>query len=361
MRAARARALRYRRSEIPRDRTVTSHGFAAVAILSVALALNAGCPVHADEGTSAGAREPVLEEVLVTGVQPGPGLWKVTRPSVNGDHVLWILGLQGPLPKKMTWRSTDLEAAIARSQELLAPPSVSADIGFFGGLAMLPSLVGVRDNPDGKKLQDILPADLYARWLTLKVKYLGHDEQVEKWRPIFAAGELYMKAISKSGLESSTSVWAAVEKLAKKHRLKVTKPEVTVKVEKARAAIKEFKRAPLPDLECFAKTIERLESDLDLMRARANAWATGNVGALREMTHFDQASACIAVVQNAQVVQERGYADIPARMAAAWLAAAQEALERNESTVAVLWMYQILVPDGYLAQLRSRGYTVEEP
>jgi hypothetical protein len=36
-----------------------------------------------------------LETVLVTGEQPGPGLWKVS----HGDHVLWILGAQYPLPK----------------------------------------------------------------------------------------------------------------------------------------------------------------------------------------------------------------------------------------------------------------------
>jgi hypothetical protein len=46
------------------------------------------------------AETATLETVLVTGEQPGPGLWKISR----GDHVLWILGAQYPLPKKMTWR-----------------------------------------------------------------------------------------------------------------------------------------------------------------------------------------------------------------------------------------------------------------
>ena len=43
--------------------------------------------------------------ILVTGQQPGPGLWKVTHPSAGHDHVLWILGSYGPLPRKMQWRS----------------------------------------------------------------------------------------------------------------------------------------------------------------------------------------------------------------------------------------------------------------
>jgi hypothetical protein len=329
----------------------------------LAVALIAAWPVsaYADEATEAGAREPVLEEVLVTGVQPGPGLWKVTRPSVNGEHVLWVLGAQWPLPKKMTWRSTDLEAAMAESQELLAPVSVDWKVGFFGGLVLLPSLIGVRNNPGGQKLRDVVPADLYARWRPLKAKYLGDDERIEKWRPIFAASELYLKAIRKSGLETSNTVWPVVKKLARQDRLKITTPEITVKVEKVHATIGEFKKSPLSDLECFAKAIDRLESDLGLMRARANAWATGDIGALREMTHFELASACVEAVMNAEVIQKRGYADIPARMAGAWLTAAEASLARNESTVAVLPMYEILTPDGYLDQLRSRGYTVEEP
>ncbi|HEV7491247.1 MAG TPA: hypothetical protein VGO25_10600, partial [Rhodanobacteraceae bacterium] len=52
-----------------------------------------------------------LPTVVVTGEQPGPGLWKVT----SGDHVLWILGTLSPLPKKMTWRSGEVEAIVARS------------------------------------------------------------------------------------------------------------------------------------------------------------------------------------------------------------------------------------------------------
>jgi hypothetical protein len=64
---------------------------------------------------------------------------------------------------------------------------------------------------------------------------------------------------------------------------------------------------------------------------------------------------------SAQVVRERGLDDVPQRVEAAWLAAAERALRENRSTVAVLWMAQILDPDGYVAALRERGYTVEDP
>jgi hypothetical protein len=263
----------------------------------------------------------VVEEVLVIGEQPGPGLWRVTPPAGDG-HVLWILGSYAPLPKKMKWRSRELESVMDESQELLAPPDVDAKVGPLGGLTLLPSLVGVRNNPNGARLEEVVPAELYERWRPLKARYIGRDDAVEKWRPIFAAQELYLKALRRAGLEPYGVVWPVVEKLARRHKLEVTTPRIEVEIDKPRAAIKEFKRSPLADVECFERTIERLESDLDLMRVRANAWATGDVTRLRDLSHVDQASACVAVVMNSQLVRERGWNELPARAAAAWLAAA---------------------------------------
>jgi len=328
-------------------------------VIGAAMVVQASSAVA--ESPAATATMAPIEEVLVTGQQPGPGLWRVTLPSAGHDHVLWILGTHGPLPKKLRWRSTELEAALAASQELVAPVSMRADVGPLGGLTLLPSLVGLRDNPGGERLQEVVPADLYARWLPLKERYIGRDDDVEKWRPIFAAQELYEHALRKSGLEPYGVVWPQVEKLARKARVKITTPEVEVKVEKPRAAIRDFKQAPLSDQECFAKTIARLESDLELMKVRANAWATGDVATLRQLTHVDNASACIAVVMNAQVMQDRGYTDWPERRMAAWLAAVEAAVARNRSTVTVLSINQILEPDGFVAQLRARGYVVEDP
>jgi uncharacterized protein YbaP (TraB family) len=162
-------------------------------------------------------------------------------------------------------------------------------------------------------------------------------------------------------LSNENLIWPIVDKAANKSKIKITTPKIEVEIEKPRAAIKEFKKSSLADAECFAKTIERLETDLDVMRARANAWATGNVKALREMTHVDQVTACISAIMNAQMVQERGYDDLPERMAEAWLRAADEALAKNKSTFTVLSISEIYRPDGLVAKLRTRGFTLDEP
>ena len=302
-----------------------------------------------------------LEEVLVTGRQPGPGLWKVSRPGDPNGRVLWILGNHSPLPKKMTWRSTELAAALAASQAVLAPVSVSASAGPLGGITLLPSLIGVRRNPEGERLQEVVPADLYARWLPLKARYLGNNDDVEDWRPIFAAQELYRAALKKNDLVPYDGVWPAVEKLARKARVPITQPEIELKVKKARAAIKEFKSTPLADVECFSRTLQRLESDLDLMRERANAWAVGDVARLKTLAPVERASACIGVMLESSFMQERGYGDVLERVRNAWLVAAEQALARNASTVAVLSVDEILKPNGYVAHLKKKGYVVEDP
>jgi hypothetical protein len=302
-----------------------------------------------------------LEEVLVTGQQPGPGFCKVTRPGDPHGHVLWILGNHSPLPKNMTWRSSELAAVLAASQAVLAPVSVSASAGPLGGITLLPALIGVRKNPDDKRLQEVVPADLYARWLPLKARYLGNDGRVETWRPIFAAQELYRAALKKNDLVPYDGVWPAVEKLARKARVPITEPGIELKVEKARAAIKEFKSTPFADVECFSRTLQRLESDLDLMRERANAWAAGDVARLRQLAPIERASACIGMVLESSFVQQRGFGDVLDRAMNAWVAAAEQSLANNESTVAVLSVDEILKPDGYVAQLKKRGYVVTDP
>ena len=147
-----------------------------------------------------------LETVLVTGTQLGPGLWTVRK----GDHVMYVLGIQSPIPKRMQWYSEDVLNTVANSQALLAPPSAQfSGIGFFRGLTLLPSLFRARENPDDKTLQEIVPPELYARWQSLKAKYLPRSRKVEHWRPIFAGFKLYDEAIKESGLRTDTGVWKA--------------------------------------------------------------------------------------------------------------------------------------------------------
>lgn len=298
-----------------------------------------------------------LDTVLVTGEQPGPGLWKVSK----ADHVLWILGTQTPLPKKMNWRAAEVEKIIAQSQEVLADASAEVNIGIFHALILLPSILSARKNDEGGKLQNILPADLYARWSALKAKYIGRDNGVERLRPMFAARELYQKAIDKSGLSDRNEVWRAVEKAAKADHVRITTPQVKIPLDDPKQAIRDFRStAGDLDIACLAITITRLETDLDAMRQRANAWSIGDLDALKNLPFPDQRAACLAAVaSNANL---RGHIDdAQTRINDAWLAAAEKALTENRSTFAVLPIAKLVKPDDRLAALRARGYDIQVP
>lgn len=329
------------------------------ALLAVLLALAPVMTAAAEPATAnEGAYDAVLlDQVLVVGEQPGPGLWQVRR---NG-HVLWIMGTHSPLPKDLRWRSDEVARVLASSQALLRRPSADLDVGVFRGLALLPSLLGVRNNPGGRKLQEVVPMALYARWRPLQLQYLGRDRSAENWRPLFAARELWEKAVERTGLADRGMVAPVIDKLARRHKLKVIDPKLEVPLEQPRSAIREFKAGSLDDTECFARTIERLETDLALMRTRANAWARGDVAAFRKLSYVNQGSACLTAILNSAVVQQRGLQDVPQRVRALWLAEAEQALATYPSTFALLPMSELLAGDGPLAQLRSRGYEIVEP
>jgi hypothetical protein len=301
----------------------------------------------------------VTETILVTGQRPGPGLWKVSK----GDHVLWVFGTYGPLPKNIEWRSKEVETIVAQSQEYLMQPGASTNVGFFRQMTMLPFAIGFKKNPDGAELKDVLPEPVYARWLVLKKKYIGDDDGIERERPIFAAQTLFRKGLEQAGLYGGgREVGDAIDKLVKKSKIKMTSTEAMLEVDDPVRMLREFKKTPLDDVACFANTLARLEDDIDAMRVRANAWAKGDIAAIQKIGYADREGACGAAVLNSALVQSRpGLKSIPARVLESWVAAAEKALAANASTFATLPVKDLLDPAGYMATLAAKGYVVEKP
>lgn len=322
-------------------------------ISAVALSLLAASAWAQEE-----APAPEGEKVVITGQRPGPGLWKVSKD----EHVMYVFGDYSPLPIKMDWRSSEVESIIAKSQEYLPRPSFGISVGLWGGIKMLPFAVGVKNNPDGGKLIDVLPAETYDRWQALKTKYIGKDDSIERERPMFAADTLYRQGLEKNGLTTRTDVYAKLDKLVKQYKLKVTSSNVETELENPSQALKAFKNSPGTDVLCFARTVDRLESDIDAMRVRANAWAVGDMAKISSMSFADREAACTdAVLNNDAFKANEKLKQAKETMQKNWLANAEHALDANNSTFAVLPLAQLLDPKGPLAQLQAKGYKVEAP
>jgi hypothetical protein len=310
-----------------------------------------------------------MEEVVVTGEFPGPGMWKVWRAD-EPAHVLWIVGDPPPLPKRMQWKSRDVESVALRSQEILLDASVRMEpdekIGIFRGLTLLPAAMKARRNPGDATLRERVPPELYARWLAQKKLYLGRDSGVEEWRPIFAANKLRKAAFDELKLRDSGMVWDVVGKLAKTRKIPVTSPnlEFTFHTRDLKAKIKEFSRESLPDTECFSSTLDLVEalSDRVTEGRRAHAWATADLATLDSLPPLPNPYVpCAMAVLGSEVAKEIIPADIREKLYASWMDAAAKSLAANETTLAIVPLAKLTRTGGYLERLRARGYSIDAP
>jgi hypothetical protein len=278
-------------------------------------------PVFAQSVDPAVDPNAIPATVVVEGRRPGPGVWKVSK----GTHVMWVFGTYAPLPTKMEWDTARVERLVAKSEEVLMPPVAKAHIGFFRGLTALPSLIGIKRNPDDAVLHDVVPADVYAHWTALKAKYIGDDDGIEHYRPV-----------SDSGYD--------------------------VMLDDPRKLVRDFKNSQVDDLVCFTKTLDSLDTDLETMRVRANAWANGDIAEIRGLNFAERRDACLDAVMNSSIAKDAAaLRQVRQRLRTSWLKAAENALASNATTFAVLEIQDIVGPTSYLAGLQARGYVVESP
>ncbi len=328
-------------------------------LVCIALAIAVPAYAAADAPTPAPALR-TLDTVVVSGIRPGPGLWKVSR----GEHVLWILGTVSPVPRGMEWYSPRTEAVLRQTQEIIGTPTAGVQVGWGSAFKMMfavPAILRARELPDGKTLRDVLPADLHTRWQASRSRYLPNDDGVEQWRPMFAAGKLYDAALNSMGLQQGTGTGKRIDKLASEYRIRQTPNLVVFKVTDPRGLAKSFSKADIDEVACFRDQLDRLDQDLALAARRANAWAIGNIAELTQLVGSNHLNACKVALAKVQAVQEMGLTTAEARAKAQWLASVDSALEKNNVSFAALPMSELLEADGLLAKLRGKGYAVVAP
>jgi len=317
-------------------------------ISAIAALLLAGNAV-ADEDVADTASQD-MEVILVTGVQPGPGLWKVS----SSNHVLWILGEVAPQPAQVTWRSKKFEALLKNSQEVLLD---------FSGV-MWPNKLQdvaeerVRKLPAGQTLKDVVSPELYARADAARKLY-GTPEQIDELRPFYAGRRILMSALRKMEMEKRFNASFTVRKLSRRAWVKVTILDTPGQThEEQLNYIQQGSTEP-----CLEMMVQIVGDGGSGLRRLANAWSVGDIAALRQLvplyalqpTHHEN-KCTVALYGGEQRAEE-----FVARRTEAWLSAAERALRENHSTMAVVSMAELFAPDGYLAGLQARGYEVVEP
>ena len=316
---------------------------------------NGGAPAQHEIATSGAAAPENGEEVQqieVTGERAGPRLWRIARD----DHVVWLLGTLEPLPRRMTWRSREVENVLSQAQEVLASvPSVSAGVGPIAAIRLYMQWRRTEKIPERGNLRALLPPPLYTRFAALKQRYDRHDQRIEELRPMVAARRLYERALDDSGLTSSNDIEDAVLKLARRHRVPIVR--TSIKLQDPRGLLSEVGEIPrAAEIDCLEATIERLETDVPAMQARARDWALGDVQGLRDLPFPKQRQTCLNAVASAPRLKQ-----LIDQATADWDAAVEAALRTHQTTLAMRSMYDLLGAEGVLARMRAKGYSVEGP
>ena len=294
---------------------------------------------------------PLLEEVVVTGEQPGPALWRV----ISGTHVLWILGEVPQLPARVTWRSRQLETVLATSQRVILDGRI---VWGPQTRAERAALDKARNLPRGRTLADVLPPELYARVEDARRAFARGERRFKYLQPYFASNHLIMNSMKPLGVVAfGASI--TVQEMAEKLGVRVDGIQTVADFDAYLESIRNGSTTP-----CLEVVVATLADGGAGVRALANAWAVGDIQQLRQLAPLYAADStnhrafeCSASLYGS-AQRARAIASLHARKL---LGAAEAALAANPNTVLVVPIGELLAPDGYLAALGARGYKVLEP
>jgi uncharacterized protein YbaP (TraB family) len=321
----------------------------ALAALASVGAMLAGAPLAGALPSAAAADEPpaALEEIVVNGERAGPGLWHVYR----GSAQLWIFGTVSPLPKDMTWRSKQLEAILDGTDRVLVAKPF--EIGVARALWLLVTQRDLLMAGHGKKLKDVMPADLHERFAAQRAKFTKDSDKWEKYRPIIAAAFLEEDALHAVGLSTHLDLTDEVRTLARKHRVHIEE----FKIAGLHDVLDALKTLPQQtEQKCVAASLATIETGMPRLMDRAQAWATGDVLRIQSLPESAEVASC-----RAAITVDPGAGDLLALLRQTWLENMERHLQAGGVTLAVVSMDMLIESGGFLDALRAHGYTIDAP
>lgn len=315
--------------------------------LSLLLPLLAAGASHDEEEIP--TDESGMQVVTVTGVYAGPALWKVS----SGPNVMWILGEISPYPRKWKWRSREFERVLRKSQELL--------IDFSGYWHVEGQQKTALENagklPEGTTLKDVISPELLERVEITAGKF--GNPPIQNWRPFSATNQLVRAAMKTRDL-TGFSVRFTAAQLGEWRKSRITyfaAPEIPFE-----ARLKHWQD---PSNEaCLDRLMDVIGDGGNGLMQLANAWAVGDIPALRELVpkySFSRDGFRAGECADAMHGGPEKALEYKLRRTEAWLAQAERALKKNEITLSVVLMSELFSADGYLAALRAKGYEIVEP
>ena len=338
------------------------------------------------------------DEIVVVGERTGPRLWRVQKD----DAELYVLVSVPYLPADLEWDATAIEYLLDDADHVFlsatgslgaanAPRAIGAFVRtmtvnrgrvYMNKNTTLADKVGAELAADFNRARARVDARLAKRKErdeatgnsdgTLEtVEVSAIEERLakikpERTHPYFQSQELSSKAVKSAGLESfGGGVEDRIRKLAKKRKVKAQPVfEIDFQFSDLKLflqSVKDFSADT--NKTCGRGALNFAENELADAHLAAQAWARGDVDALREVIKPEGVSDCIRAVSRelGGLRSFEGASFDEVDFVGRWVEAVDQAMAKPGVRLAIVYTDSWLREDGIMARLGAAGYQIRQP
>jgi hypothetical protein len=281
-----------------------------------------------------------LDEIVVLARRSGAPMWTVTR----GDSTLILVGAITGIPRDLAWRPDDLEAAAARSDQILSPQEGRASVTDLLRVIWRARTIGLM--PQGQTTADYLTPEYQAR-----LEAIMADDRNQDWRTkslLFVGFDLMQDKAGYTGRRGGDDAMDVIRRAARRARVSL-RPVGTVRGDEL---IDSLITAPqTAHVPCVEAAIAAAEQGPDAARERAEDW--------RALRVADVVASPIDRALNQ--CWPWGDPEIAPQLRQQWAAAIETAMISPGVTMGVAPIRLLADEGGVLDGLVARGFDVVGP
>ena len=312
----------------------------AAALSVLVLLTGTGLPDRSVAQTPEPTAAAQLDDIVVQARRSGAPMWTVTR----GDSTLILVGAITGIPRDLAWRPDDLEAAAARSDQILSPQVGQASVTDLLRVIWRARTIGMM--PQGQTTADYLTPDYQAR-----LEAVMANDRDQDWRTkslLFVGFELMQDKAGYNRGRSGDDAMDVIRRAARRARVPV-RPVGTVRGDElVDSLITAPQTAHVP---CVEAAIAAAEQGPDSARIRAEDW--------RALRVADVVASPIDRALNQ--CWPWGDPEIAPQLRQQWAAAIETAMISPGVTMGVAPIRLLADEGGVLDGLVARGFEVVGP
>jgi hypothetical protein len=308
--------------------------------LFVGLSLVVAAPQAARAQTPAEPEATTVEDVVVLARRSGAPMWTVTRD----DSTLILVGAITGIPRDLQWRPDDLEAAAARSNQILTPQEGRASVTDL--LRVIWRIRSIARMPRGQTSADHLTPEMQAR---LEAVMAGERDQAWRTQSLLMLGfDLMQEKAGYTGRRGGDDAMDVVRRAARRARV-ATRPVGTVRGDEL---IESLINAPQSaHVPCVDAALAAAEQGPDAARERAEDWRALRVADVIASPVDRALNQC----------WPWGDPEIAPQLRQQWAATIETALVSPGVTMGVAPIRLLAEQGGVLDGLEARGFEVVGP